>query len=270
MAELDERGVVKRRSAVTAAPATSGTPATPQNTGPDRPIVLPGAAGELVLRWSEPGRQDSTRLGAHAVKPAPLAAITALLALALPARASRSGRSTSPSATASPRGWATTRRAPRRANRRARSPAPGRRRDAEVRNRGLGGEPTTEGSRASTWCSPRAAATCSCSWKGRTTSRAASPWRPPLNLREMASKAEERGMGVVHATVIPRLPEAKRRPREHRHPAAQPAHPQHRRQHRPRPRRPHFVFSTAPDPFGRLYYSGNDDPVGHPNAAATT
>ena len=57
MAELDERGVVKRRSAVTAAPATSGTPATPQNTGLDRPIVLPGAAGGLVLRWSEPGRQ---------------------------------------------------------------------------------------------------------------------------------------------------------------------------------------------------------------------
>lgn len=52
--ELDEKGAVKRRSSVTTVPKT---PATPANTGLDRPVVLPGPAGGLVLRWSEPGRE---------------------------------------------------------------------------------------------------------------------------------------------------------------------------------------------------------------------
>lgn len=88
-----------------------------------------------------------------------------------------------------------------------------------------------------------------------------------FNLNQMAERAENRGMSVIHATTIPRLPDA-------RFDSGNVTNTwlnQNIRDMAGRRARkladPFEVLSTTPDLFTRYYYQGNDDPVGHPNAA---
>ncbi|HWM90065.1 MAG TPA: GDSL-type esterase/lipase family protein [Thermoanaerobaculia bacterium] len=87
------------------------------------------------------------------------------------------------------------------------------------------------------------------------------------NLTTMARRAEDRGMTAIHATTIPRLPNAKFDAQNVTNTFLN----QHIRDMAGRNGRgladPFEVFSTTPDLFNRYYYQGNDDPVGHPNAA---
>lgn len=140
--------------------------------------------------------------------------------------------------------------------------------DAEVRNRGLGGEPTIEGITRLDLVLAEGGGDVLLLMEGTNDiSRGISMETTRTNLREMGRKAEERGMGVVHATVIPRLPDANVDPQSI---VTQKLNQRIRNIAGNTGRDladPFFVFSTAPDPFGRLYYSGDDDPVGHPNAA---
>jgi lysophospholipase L1-like esterase len=88
-----------------------------------------------------------------------------------------------------------------------------------------------------------------------------------FNLNEMAKRAEARGMSVIHATTIPRLPNAKFDPQN----VANTELNQNIRDMAGfRERKladPFEVFSVAPNLFTSYYYVGTDDPVGHPNAA---
>jgi lysophospholipase L1-like esterase len=87
-----------------------------------------------------------------------------------------------------------------------------------------------------------------------------------FNLTTMAGRAESRGMTVIHATTIPRLPDAKFDPGNITNVWLN----QNIRDMAGRNGRkladPFEVLSTTPDLFTRYYYQGNDDPVGHPNA----
>lgn len=87
-----------------------------------------------------------------------------------------------------------------------------------------------------------------------------------FNLNQMAERAENRGMTVIHATTIPRLPDA-------RFDSGNVTNTwlnQNIRDMAGRRGRkladPFEVLSTTPDLYTRFYYQGNDDPVGHPNA----
>ena len=87
-----------------------------------------------------------------------------------------------------------------------------------------------------------------------------------FNLNQMAERAENRGLTVIHATTIPRLPDAK-------FDSANVTNTwlnQNIRDMAGRRGRkladPFEVLSTTPDLYNRYYYQGNDDPVGHPNA----
>jgi lysophospholipase L1-like esterase len=88
-----------------------------------------------------------------------------------------------------------------------------------------------------------------------------------FNLNQMAERAENRGMTVIHSTTIPRLPDAKFDSGNVTNTWLN----QNIRDMAGRRGRkladPFEVFSTTPDLFTRFYYQGNDDPVGHPNAA---
>lgn len=88
-----------------------------------------------------------------------------------------------------------------------------------------------------------------------------------FNLNQMAERAENRGMTVIHATTIPRLPDAKFDSGNVTNTWLN----QNIRDMAGRRGRkladPFEVLSTTPDLFTRFYYQGNDDPVGHPNAA---
>lgn len=86
------------------------------------------------------------------------------------------------------------------------------------------------------------------------------------DLNQMALKAENRGLSVVHATTIPRKPNAKHDPQN----VANLLLNQNIRDMAGlRERRladPFEVFSATPNLFPTYYYQGSDDPVGHPNA----
>ncbi len=88
-----------------------------------------------------------------------------------------------------------------------------------------------------------------------------------FNLNQMALRAEGRGMKVVHATTIPRLPNAKFDPGN----IANTELNQNIRDLAGRRGRdladPFEVLSPIPDLFTRYYSQASDDPVGHPNAA---
>ena len=87
-----------------------------------------------------------------------------------------------------------------------------------------------------------------------------------FNLNQMAERAENRGMTVIHATTIPRLLDAKFDPGNITNTWLN----QNIRDMAGRRGRkladPFEVLSTTPDLYTRFYYQGNDDPVGHPNA----
>jgi lysophospholipase L1-like esterase len=88
-----------------------------------------------------------------------------------------------------------------------------------------------------------------------------------FNLNEMAKRAEARGLSVIHATTIPRLPNAKFDPQNITNTEL---NQNIRDMAGFRERRladPYEVFGTTPNLFGSYYYTGADDPVGHPNAA---
>jgi lysophospholipase L1-like esterase len=88
-----------------------------------------------------------------------------------------------------------------------------------------------------------------------------------FNLNEMARRAEARGMSVVQATTIPRLPNAKFDSQNVTNALLN----QNVRDMAGRRERkladPFEVFGATPDLFNRYYYKGEDDRVGHPNAA---
>jgi lysophospholipase L1-like esterase len=88
-----------------------------------------------------------------------------------------------------------------------------------------------------------------------------------FNLNQMAERAENRGISVIHSTTIPRLPDAK-------YDSANITNTwlnQNIRDMAGRRGRkladPFEAFSTTPNLFALYYYQGKDDPVGHPNAA---
>ena len=88
-----------------------------------------------------------------------------------------------------------------------------------------------------------------------------------FNLNEMAKRAEARGLSVIHATTIPRLPNAKFDPQNVTNTRL---NQNIRDMAGFRERKladPYEVLSAAPNLFGAYYYTGTDDPVGHPNAA---
>jgi lysophospholipase L1-like esterase len=88
-----------------------------------------------------------------------------------------------------------------------------------------------------------------------------------FNLNQMAERAENRGMTVIHATTIPRLPDAKFDPGNITNTWLN----QNIRDMAGRRGRkladPFEVFSTTPDLFARYYSQAADDRVRHPNAA---
>ena len=88
-----------------------------------------------------------------------------------------------------------------------------------------------------------------------------------FNLNQMALRAESRGMNAIHATTIPRLPNAKFDPGN----IANTELNQNIRDLAGRRGRdladPFEVLSPIPDLFTRYYSQASDDPVGHPNAA---
>lgn len=87
------------------------------------------------------------------------------------------------------------------------------------------------------------------------------------NLNEMAKRAEGRGLSVIHATTIPRLPNAKFDAQNITNTRLN----QNIRDMAGRNARKvtdlFEILGTTPDLFTRFYYQGTDDPVGHPNAA---
>jgi lysophospholipase L1-like esterase len=87
-----------------------------------------------------------------------------------------------------------------------------------------------------------------------------------FNLNQMAERAESRGLTVIHATTIPRLPDAKFDAENVTNTWLN----QNVRDMAGRRGRkladPYEIFSTTPDLFNRFYYLGKDDPVGHPIA----
>ncbi|MEA2562591.1 MAG: acyl-CoA thioesterase [Acidobacteriota bacterium] len=88
-----------------------------------------------------------------------------------------------------------------------------------------------------------------------------------FNLNQMAERAENRGMAVIHSTTIPRLPDAKFDSANITNTWLN----QNIRDMAGRRGRkladPFEAFSTTPNLFTLYYYQGKDDPVGHPNAA---
>jgi hypothetical protein len=88
-----------------------------------------------------------------------------------------------------------------------------------------------------------------------------------FNLNQMAERAESRGMTVIHATTIPRLPDAKFDPGNITNTWLN----QNIRDMAGRRGRkladPFEVLSTTPDLYTRYYSQAADDRVGHPNAA---
>ncbi|HET9225515.1 MAG TPA: GDSL-type esterase/lipase family protein [Thermoanaerobaculia bacterium] len=88
-----------------------------------------------------------------------------------------------------------------------------------------------------------------------------------FNLNQMAERAESRGMTVIHATTIPRLPNAKFDSTNFTNTWLD----QNIRDMAGRRSRkladPFELLSVIPDLYTRYYDPANDDPVGHPNAA---
>ena len=86
-------------------------------------------------------------------------------------------------------------------------------------------------------------------------------------LDEMANRAEAKGLSVIHATVIPRYPEA---PRDAENLLTDELNGRVRNVAGNRQRRladPNEIFRNTPNLFAGFYSTVRPDPVGHPNAA---
>ncbi len=140
--------------------------------------------------------------------------------------------------------------------------------DAEVRNRGLGAERTPDGlTRLPDVLDAEADADVLLLMEGSNDiSREISIETTRLNLAEMADRAESRGVEVVHATVIPRIPQARLDPDNVLN---QQLNQQIRDLAGTQGRRlvDNFeVFGSIDDVFARFYQDVPTDFVGHPNA----
>lgn len=141
---------------------------------------------------------------------------------------------------------------------------------AQVKNFGIGGEATPEGlARIDSVLQANAAAGDVLILMEGTNdiSRSFSIESIRFNLNEMARRAETRGLSVVHATTIPRLPNAKFDPQNVTNTEL---NQNIRDLAGIRERKladPFEVFGTTPNLFTNYYYQGVDDPVGHPNTA---
>lgn len=88
-----------------------------------------------------------------------------------------------------------------------------------------------------------------------------------FDLDSMANRAEDLGMSVIHATVIPRYPEAKLDPENA---LTDQLNGRIRNLAGVRQRRladPNEAYRNTPNIFGGFYSTERPDPVGHPNAA---
>ena len=134
-----------------------------------------------------------------------------------------------------------------------------------VDNRGVGGERTPEGLARidDVLAEP---GDCLLLMEGTNDiSRGISPETTLFNLDRMASRAAETGRTPYHATLIPRLLNARFDPNNVDNQDLVQAI---RRLAAERGRRlvdPFEVFSTTPRLFREYYYAGEEDPVGHPN-----
>ncbi|HYN20934.1 MAG TPA: GDSL-type esterase/lipase family protein [Thermoanaerobaculia bacterium] len=142
--------------------------------------------------------------------------------------------------------------------------------DAVVENAGVGGETTGEGlTRINSVLNELALSGDVLILMEGTNdiSRSVSVETIRANLNEMARRATDRGLSVIHATTIPRLPNAKFDAQNVTNTRLN----QHVRDMAGRNSRKvtdlFEILGTTPDLFTRFYYQGTDDPVGHPNAA---
>ena len=140
--------------------------------------------------------------------------------------------------------------------------------NAEVENAGVGGEDTAEGiTRLRQLLRDTLAETLLLMEGTNDLANDISPESTRFNLERMADDAENSGLGVVHATVIPRIPSARLDPDNH----LTQRMVQGIRQTAGLEDRdladPYEVFSTTPQVFTQYYVSSPTDPVGHPNAA---
>jgi lysophospholipase L1-like esterase len=142
--------------------------------------------------------------------------------------------------------------------------------DAVVENAGVGGETTGEGlTRINSVLNELALSGDVLILMEGTNdiSRSVSVETIRANLNEMARRATDRGLSVIHATTIPRLPNAKFDAQNVTNTRLN----QNVRDMAGRNSRKvadlFEILGTTADLFTRFYYQGTDDPVGHPNAA---
>lgn len=139
---------------------------------------------------------------------------------------------------------------------------------AEVINRGLGGEDTTEGIERIDEVLASVDADVMLLMEGTNDiSKGISPETTRFNLNQMAQKAAARGATTVHATVIPRIPDANLGDGDNV--MTQRLNWEIRALAYDRGRDladPFEVFRSIPNVFAE-YYSPGGDAVGHPNAA---
>lgn len=137
----------------------------------------------------------------------------------------------------------------------------------DVRNDGKGGEDTTQGITRLETVLVDGDAMLLLMEGTNDISREISPETTLFNLDEMAARAEERGMVVVHATLIPRWPQAKIDP-ENELNGGLAADIRELAAERGRPLVDPFAeFFQLPKLFQDYYTQRDTDPVGHPNAA---
>jgi lysophospholipase L1-like esterase len=140
---------------------------------------------------------------------------------------------------------------------------------ATVLNRGVGGERTPDSlSRIDTVLAEGAPGDYFLLMEGTNDiSKGISPETTIFNLDEMARRAEVKNILALHATVIPRKPEAKV---DADNLLTDALNGRIRNLAGLRQRReadPYEVFRTTPNLFSGFYVVAADDPVGHPNAA---
>jgi lysophospholipase L1-like esterase len=139
--------------------------------------------------------------------------------------------------------------------------------DAGVINEGMGGEKTAEGvTRIDRLLGPGYDALLLMEGTNDVSQSLYSPETTQFNLSEMARKAAVKGVETIHATLIPRSPQA-------RHDPDNVLNAQLAGRIRDlafngdrRLVDPFEVFAATPDLFDKLYANGVADPVGHPNA----
>jgi lysophospholipase L1-like esterase len=140
--------------------------------------------------------------------------------------------------------------------------------DVEVENHGLGGEDTVEGlTRIDQVLAASPSADLLLLMEGTNDiAKGIGLETTRFDLAQMALKAEARGMSVVHATLIPRLPNAKYDPLN----VVNQQIVQNVRDLAGSFGRdladPFEVFGGLSDLYSRYYSPAPDDPVGHPNA----